>query len=174
MTDTKKPNGPLVQGDAASVEPKRPASGIGRRDVVVGLGASIALLPLAGCPDDDDDGLSSSGTGGDSGTGGSSSGSGGNSGTGGSSSGTGGGSSTGGDSGAATGGSSATGGDSSTGGVADSGDGTCTEIPDETAGPYPDTMDMINNEDYERSDVREDRTGTDLTLTFTVLDATDG
>jgi protocatechuate 3,4-dioxygenase beta subunit len=49
--------------------------------------------------------------------------------------------------------------------------GSCDEIPDETSGPYPDTKDMIDSATYDRSDITEDRTGTPLTLTLTVEDA---
>jgi protocatechuate 3,4-dioxygenase beta subunit len=41
----------------------------------------------------------------------------------------------------------------------------CAVTPSETIGPYPSLTDMI------RSDIREDRTGTPLTLTLTVTDS---
>ena len=52
--------------------------------------------------------------------------------------------------------------------------GACAEIPDETAGPYPDTMDMVANPAFYRSDVREDRTGVTLALVLVVVDSADG
>jgi protocatechuate 3,4-dioxygenase beta subunit len=46
--------------------------------------------------------------------------------------------------------------------------GACSVTPSETIGPYPSLTDMI------RSDVREDRTGTPLTLVITVNNASNG
>lgn len=181
MTDTK-PRRPTTVDTRAQAGRRS----LGRREVVMGLGASVALLPLVGCEDDDDTvGASSdagtsqdSGASQDSGSAATTQ----DSGT-----------STADASSGDTGGSSDSGsGDASTGTAdqdsgtsyadaasdptsdADTSSDTCVEIPDETAGPYPDTMDMINNADFERADVREDRTGTDLTLRFTVLDQADG
>jgi len=51
------------------------------------------------------------------------------------------------------------------------GSAACAETPEETAGPYPDTMDMVANQAFYRSDVREDRNGITLTLVFTVVAA---
>jgi protocatechuate 3,4-dioxygenase beta subunit len=45
---------------------------------------------------------------------------------------------------------------------------TCAVTPTETAGPYPSLVDLI------RSDVREDRTGTQLTLAIKVVNANSG
>lgn len=49
--------------------------------------------------------------------------------------------------------------------------GTCSAIPDETAGPYPDTTNMVGTPATYRSDVRDDRQGVPLALTLTVVDA---
>ena len=46
---------------------------------------------------------------------------------------------------------------------------TCEAIPDETAGPYPDTKGMIADEAFYRSDITEDREGVPLTLTLTLV-----
>jgi len=46
----------------------------------------------------------------------------------------------------------------------------CNEIPDETAGPYPDIDGMISNTAYQRADITEGLKGTPLTLTLQVLD----
>jgi protocatechuate 3,4-dioxygenase beta subunit len=46
---------------------------------------------------------------------------------------------------------------------------SCDEIPEETAGPYPDQKGMISNQDFYRSDITEDRTGVDLTVTLTLV-----
>ena len=56
----------------------------------------------------------------------------------------------------------------------DSGLATCNTIADETSGPYPDTKGMISSSTYYRSDITEDRTGTPLTLIFTVIDVGSG
>jgi protocatechuate 3,4-dioxygenase beta subunit len=45
------------------------------------------------------------------------------------------------------------------------------EIPDETAGPYPDTKGMIGNMSTYRSDIADGRPGVPLTLTLVVVDA---
>ena len=44
----------------------------------------------------------------------------------------------------------------------------CAVTPSETVGPYPSVTDLF------RSDIREDRTGTPLTLTITVVDTNSG
>ena len=48
--------------------------------------------------------------------------------------------------------------------------GSCAEIPDETAGPYPDVDGMISSTKYQRRDITEGKAGTKLTLTLQVLD----
>ena len=54
-----------------------------------------------------------------------------------------------------------------------SGSGTTTgqgvEAATETRGPYPDQVGMINNQAFYRQDIREGRSGTSLTVTFTVV-----
>jgi protocatechuate 3,4-dioxygenase beta subunit len=61
--------------------------------------------------------------------------------------------------------------DGSAGSTVDAGpsSSSCDEIPDETAGPYPDTKGMISNQSFYRSDITEDRTGVPLTLTLTLV-----
>ena len=54
------------------------------------------------------------------------------------------------------------------------GGGTCTEIPDETAGPYPDTKGMVDDPAFHRSDLFEDRVGVGLTVALTIVDAAAG
>ena len=57
------------------------------------------------------------------------------------------------------------------------GDGTpgaCATTADETAGPYPDTKNMVGTPGTYRSDVREDRTGVPLTVTLKIVDAANG
>lgn len=74
--------------------------------------------------------------------------------------------------GSSAGGSTGTGGTSgASGSTGDAASSSCHEIPDETPGPYPDTKGMISNSSYFRSDIREDRTGTLLTLVLTIVDA---
>jgi protocatechuate 3,4-dioxygenase beta subunit len=50
----------------------------------------------------------------------------------------------------------------------------CAAIPDETAGPYPDTMNMVGNAATYRSNIIEDRVGIPLTVTITVVDSANG
>ena len=51
----------------------------------------------------------------------------------------------------------------------------CAVTPEETAGPYPDRLGMINSTAFYRQDVTEGRSGIPLTLTLTVrLLLTDG
>ena len=72
----------------------------------------------------------------------------------------------------------ATGGGSGSGGVAGSGGagggGSCHEIPEETAGPFPDTMGMLGDPAFHRSDIREGRVGIGLRLTLTIVDVGNG
>lgn len=49
--------------------------------------------------------------------------------------------------------------------------GTCHTIASETTGPYPDTMGMLSNAAFGRSNIKEDRAGTALRLVLTILDA---
>jgi protocatechuate 3,4-dioxygenase beta subunit len=51
---------------------------------------------------------------------------------------------------------------------------TCGETPEETAGPYPDTTNMVGDASTYRSDVREDRQGVPLTVMLTVVDVAAG
>ena len=51
---------------------------------------------------------------------------------------------------------------------------SCNEIPDETAGPYPDIDGMISNTAYERADITEGLKGIPLTLTLQVLNVASG
>lgn len=50
---------------------------------------------------------------------------------------------------------------------------TCTEIPSETAGPYPDKTGMVDDEVWYRQDITEGKTGVPLTLVLTVVDVSD-
>jgi protocatechuate 3,4-dioxygenase beta subunit len=45
----------------------------------------------------------------------------------------------------------------------------CALAAEETAGPYPDRLGMVNNAAFFRSDITEGRTGTPLALTLTVV-----
>jgi protocatechuate 3,4-dioxygenase beta subunit len=74
--------------------------------------------------------------------------------------------------GAATGGVTGSGGIAGTGGAG--GGGSCHEIPEETAGPFPDTKGMIDDPAFHRSDIREGRAGVALTLTLTIVDIGNG
>ncbi len=47
--------------------------------------------------------------------------------------------------------------------------GACTTTAEETAGPYPDTTGMINNQAFYRQDVREGRAGLPLTVRLTLV-----
>lgn len=117
-----------------------------RRDFVVAtLGSLTGAAILGGCGGSDS--TDSTATGGGTSTGGS-----GGSGTGGTTTG-----GSGGVAGSSTGGS---------GGVA-GGSGTCTVYPQETEGPFYQDLDLL------RSDIREDRTGTELQLEITVIRASD-
>ena len=78
----------------------------------------------------------------------------------------------GGQGGSASGGLSGTGSVAGTAGAA--GGGSCDEIPEETAGPFPDTKGMIGDAAFHRSDIREDRYGVALTLTLTIVDIGNG
>jgi protocatechuate 3,4-dioxygenase beta subunit len=48
---------------------------------------------------------------------------------------------------------------------------TCSITPEETAGPYPDRLGMINNPAYYRQDITEGKAGLPLALTLTVVNA---
>ena len=50
----------------------------------------------------------------------------------------------------------------------------CVTSPEETAGPYPDRIGMINNTAYFRSDITEGRSGLPLTLLLTVVNTKSG
>lgn len=50
---------------------------------------------------------------------------------------------------------------------------TCTEIPSETAGPYPDSTGMVDDPEYYRQDITEGKSGVPLTLILTVVDVSD-
>ena len=50
----------------------------------------------------------------------------------------------------------------------------CVTSPEETAGPYPDRIGMINNTAYFRSDIAEGRSGLPLTLLLTVVNTKSG
>ena len=50
-----------------------------------------------------------------------------------------------------------------------SGSSACAVAPEETAGPYPDRLGMINNSSFFRQDITEGRSGLPLTLTITVV-----
>jgi protocatechuate 3,4-dioxygenase beta subunit len=45
----------------------------------------------------------------------------------------------------------------------------CTVAAEETAGPYPDRLGMVNNAAFFRRDITEGRTGTPLNLTLTIV-----
>src|SRR5215218_408001 len=47
--------------------------------------------------------------------------------------------------------------------------GTCSVIPSETEGPYPDRTGMINNSAFYRQDITEGKAGTPLGLALTVV-----
>ena len=46
---------------------------------------------------------------------------------------------------------------------------SCVVTPEETAGPYPDRLGMINNQAFFRQDITEGRSGLPLTLTLTIV-----
>ncbi|MGC4090245.1 MAG: hypothetical protein QM756_20670 [Polyangiaceae bacterium] len=128
-----------------------------RRRVLTGL-ASLSLLTLFGCSDNDASADSSSG--GTTGSGGSGTGTGGTS--------------------TASGGASASGGKTSSGGS--SSNGTCSEIPEETNGPYPgdgsNGVNTLTSSGIVRSDIRSSfgsysgtAEGIELTVTLTLVDA---
>ena len=52
--------------------------------------------------------------------------------------------------------------------------GSCSVIPSETEGPYPDRTGMINNPAFYRQDITEGRPGTPLTLALAVVSAANG
>jgi protocatechuate 3,4-dioxygenase beta subunit len=52
--------------------------------------------------------------------------------------------------------------------------GTCTVIPDETIGPYPDKTGMLSNATYNRSDVTEGKDGLGMSLVLSVVDVANG
>jgi protocatechuate 3,4-dioxygenase beta subunit len=60
---------------------------------------------------------------------------------------------------------------SSSGGTTGSTSGTttCAVTPEETAGPYPDRIGMLNNDAYFRQDITEGKSGLSLALTMTVV-----
>ena len=58
-------------------------------------------------------------------------------------------------------------GSTSTGGTTSS--GTCAVSPDETAGPYPDRLGMVNNSAFFRQDITEGKQGLPLTLTLSIV-----
>ena len=76
--------------------------------------------------------------------------------------------------GTAAGGSPATGGtggavtSSGSGGSSPTSNTTCQVTPEETAGPYPDKLGMLQDSEYFRKDITEGKTGLPLTLTLTV------
>jgi protocatechuate 3,4-dioxygenase beta subunit len=75
-----------------------------------------------------------------------------------------------------TGGSTGSGGSTTGGGGAAGSDGgstSCALTPEETAGPYPDKVDLINQPAFFRTDVTEGKTGVPLTLTLTIVNAND-
>jgi protocatechuate 3,4-dioxygenase beta subunit len=47
----------------------------------------------------------------------------------------------------------------------------CSVTPEETAGPYPDRLGMINNPAYYRQDITEGKAGLPLALTLTIVNA---
>lgn len=51
---------------------------------------------------------------------------------------------------------------------------SCDEIPDETAGPYPDKNGMVSDASFYRSDITEGKAGVPLTLTLTIVDLANG
>jgi len=61
---------------------------------------------------------------------------------------------------------------SSTGGTGTN--ATCAVTPEETAGPYPDRLGMINSTAFYRQDITEGRSGIPLTLTLTVVNVNSG
>jgi hypothetical protein len=68
-------------------------------------------------------------------------------------------------------------GDSGSGTTGTDGSGgtsACATIPEETAGPYPDTTNMVGDPATYRSDIREDRQGVPLMVTLTVVDVASG
>ncbi|HEX4338675.1 MAG TPA: hypothetical protein VH062_22370 [Polyangiaceae bacterium] len=160
---------------------------ISRRSLLVALGSLGAAFVASACSssaagqDSDEDAGASDGTGGSSssGTGGATASSGtggatasGGSGTGGAttSSGNGGSTTSSGAGGATT--SSGTGGSTTAANDAGGAD-DCTVTPEETAGPYPDKVGMLQDSEYFRSDVTEGKTGLPLTLTLTVSNTND-
>lgn len=66
-----------------------------------------------------------------------------------------------------------TGGTASAAGVA-SGNTTCQITPEETAGPYPDKIGMLQDSKYFRSDITEGKPGVPLTLTLTISNTNGG
>lgn len=70
--------------------------------------------------------------------------------------------------GGSTGTASGSGGVATASGGAESGNATCQVTPEETAGPYPDKLGMLQDSKYFRSDVTEGKAGVPLTLTLTV------
>ena len=50
----------------------------------------------------------------------------------------------------------------------------CVTTPEETAGPYPDRLGMINNAAFFRQDITEGRSGLPVTLTMTVVNTKTG
>jgi protocatechuate 3,4-dioxygenase beta subunit len=52
--------------------------------------------------------------------------------------------------------------------------GGCVTSPEETAGPYPDRLGMINNPAFFRQDITEGRSGLPVTLSLTVVNTKTG
>lgn len=116
---------------------------IGRRGVLVGIGATLALAACGGTEGGTDGGSAGTDA-----------------------------ASTGADA-ASSADDAATIADDAASAASDSAVTSCAEIPDETTGPYPDTMNMIQNTAFQRSNIKEDRTGTALALTLTVVEGAD-
>src|SRR5262245_28222860 len=49
--------------------------------------------------------------------------------------------------------------------------GSCVVTPEETAGPYPDHLGMVNTPAFFRQDITEGRSGLPVTLALTVVNA---
>jgi protocatechuate 3,4-dioxygenase beta subunit len=65
-------------------------------------------------------------------------------------------------------------GGTSTSSTTGTGSATCTTIPEETAGPYPDKTGMISKPAFFRKDVTEGKVGLPLALTLSVVDTSAG
>jgi protocatechuate 3,4-dioxygenase beta subunit len=126
---------------------------VDRRQALKIISSTVSALGSAvvfGCADDDDASAANSGTGGSAGHGSSGAG--------------------------AAGKTGATAGTGTAGATGSAGAGSdvtsCHTIADETSGPYPDTMSMISDKTYFRSDISEGKAGTPLTLELTLVDTT--